>query len=385
MKKTRFITSLFILLLFGCKEIYDAHFSEPVTGYLVVEGFISNGASSTTIMLSRTTKLKDKFSMHPENGAVVLVESDKNERFRLQPSVAGSYSIPSLNLNPGNKYRINITTKDNKNYVSAFTPVKTTPPIDSVSWKKENDGLQLYVHAHDDAAKTRFYQWKYDETWEIRSSFVSNLVYYNPTRETIAATYKFPGHESDYSMYRCWQYNKLRNLLIGSTEKLTRDIVYLPLAFIEPHSIKLSVLYSIELRQYALSAEAYRFYLQMKKNNEQLGSIFDAQPSEVKGNLVCTTNPDEIVVGFVDVTQERVKRIFLNPYDIGGWNYREFCELNIIENISDSIKEKAGDMLPILPTELWPNDSIKLFSAARAECVDCKLLGSNLKPPYWPN
>ncbi len=385
MKRIFSITALFVPLFFGCKEIYDAHFSVPETGYLVVEGFISNGTSPTTIMLSRTTKLKDKFSMHPENGAVVLVESDKNERFRLQPSVAGSYSIPSLSLTPANKYRINITTKDNKNYVSAFTPVRTTPPIDSISWKKENDGLQLYVHAHDDAGKTRFYQWKYDETWEIRSAFVSNLIYYTSGRDNIAVTYKFPGHEFDYSMYRCWQYNKLRNLQIGSTEKLTKDVVYLPLAFIEPQSIKLSVLYSIQLRQYALSAEAYRFYLQMKKNNEQLGSIFDAQPSEANGNIVCTTNPNEIVIGFVDVTQEQVKRIFLNPYEIGGWNYREFCELNIIENISDSIKEKAWDMLPILPTELWPDDSIKLFAASRPECVDCRLLGSNLKPPYWPN
>lgn len=390
MKKSIFIISCCLATLCGCKDAYDADFLVPETGYLVVEGFISSGNTPTTITLSRTTKISDPSSLVPENSANVFVESDANDRYPLSSIGAGSYSISTLNLNAAKKYRINITTSNGKNYVSGFTAVKSTPPIDSISWKRENDGLQLYVHAHDDQAQTKFYRWRYDETWEIRSTFLSNLTYYTYLDENDGgtkrrATYTFPDRSYDMSKLRCWQNFRLRNIMIASTEMLTRDVVYLPLAYIEPASIKLSNLYSIEVKQYALSAEAYRFYLQMKKNTEQLGTIFDPQPSEAVGNITCTNDANEVVVGYVDITQEQVLRIFLTPSQVGGWGFREICQTVDIENVSDSIAAKGGGMLPVNPLETDGRDSIILFAAAPANCVDCTLRGSNVKPSFWPN
>lgn len=382
MKKLLFII-LFTSLFLGCRELYRANFPSPETGYLVVEGFISSGNTPTTITLTRSLKLTDKLSIKYENQAQVFVESNKNEKYMLQAIGNGTYSSAPLQLNSANTYRINITTREGKNYVSEFTPVKSTPPIDSISWQKEQEGLQLYVHAHNDANNTRFYQWKYDETWEINTMFPTRLKY------IFRGGRPFVDYINDKKTYndtiqRCWQYNRLRTIAIGSTEKLEKDLVYLPIAFIEPASIKLSVLYSIELKQYALSAEAYRFYLQMKKNNEQLGSIFDAQPSEVKGNISCTSHPDEIVVGFVDVTQEQIIRIFISPHQIGRWGYRQICESIEIENHPDSIGKYGAGLLPYETAQTSPEEAIITFMAATPTCVDCTILGSNKKPSYWP-
>ena len=77
-------------------------------------------------------------------------------------------------------------------------------------------------------------------------------------------------------------------------------------------------MYSINVKQYALSHEAYLFFEKIKKNTEQLGSIFDPQPSELQGNIHCITNPAETVVGYVDISEEKVQRNFYQEYESSG-------------------------------------------------------------------
>ncbi|MDO3626770.1 DUF4249 family protein [Mucilaginibacter sp. BT774] len=72
-----------------------------------------------------------------------------------------------------------------------------------------------------------------------------------------------------------------------------------PILSIASSAEKLSVEYSILVKQYALSADAYKFYANLKKNTEQLGSIFDAQPSAIRGNIHFVTTPAEPVIGYL--------------------------------------------------------------------------------------
>ena len=110
------------------------------------------------------------------------------------------------------------------------------------------------------------------------------------TNSPTAVAYKYPDQHNDTTIYKCWNTLEFSTIILGSTEKLTSDVVYLPVQYIEPHSEKLSVLYSINLRQYAISHDQYLFLQKMKKNTEQLGTIFDPQPSEISGNIHCLTD-----------------------------------------------------------------------------------------------
>src|SRR4030095_7378655 len=89
----------------------------------------------------------------------------------------GEYSIAQLILNSNKKYRLYIRTRDGKEYISDFTAIKHTPPIDSISWQRENGGVRLYVHSHDAQNGTKYYQWKYEETWEFHSDYYSSIKY----------------------------------------------------------------------------------------------------------------------------------------------------------------------------------------------------------------
>ena len=184
-------------------------------------------------------------------------------------------------------------------------------------------------------------------------------------------------------IHKCWNTVNSTNINLGSSEKLSEDLIYLPLIYIEPGSEKLSVLYSINVRQYALSHEAYLFFQKIKKNTEQVGSIFDAQPSELQGNIHCLTNPAEIVVGYVDISEEKIQRIFISNAELPGWDYRTRCAFITIDNNPDSIQKYGTGLYPTVPVSVGLG--IKTFNATPEEsCMNCTLTGSNVRPSYWP-
>lgn len=380
------ITYFFILLFYSisCREAYNVPSPSPPTGYLVVEGFINNGTEPTSIKLSRTTKLYDSAEVIYEYNAQVSIEGENNESYPLYESINGTYLSSELHLNSNEKYRLHILTTDGKEYLSDFSAVRNTPPIDSVSWKREN-GVQLYINTHDPQNNTRYYQWKYEETWEFHSAFASSLNYiFDPaSSKNTGVEYKYPDASTDTTIYKCWKTVNSTSINLGSSEKLAQDLIYLPLIYVEPASVKISVLYSINVKQYALSQDAYLFLQKIKKNTEQLGSVFDPQPSALQGNIHCLTNPAEVVVGFVEVSQEQNQRIYITNDQVPDWDYDAGCRSVVIFNNEDSIAKYGTGLIPAFPDEVF-RDFVVTFYAAEVRCIDCTLRGTNVKPDYWP-
>jgi hypothetical protein len=379
--------SIYIVLIIAgsCKEKFVPNLQSPATGYLVVEGFINSGQEPTTITLTRTTKLYDSADIIYENNATVNILGENNEMFPLFEIGNGRYVSSSLNLNNNEKYRLQIKTSDNKEYLSDFTAVKHTPDIDSITYVRNNDGLKVYINTHDASNNTKYYKWNYEETWEFHSAYLSVLEYFKDpfTNQILGVGYRNALHLPETTIFKCWQSNTSKNINIGSSEKLTADIIYLPLYSIAPASQRLSVLYSVLVKQYALSHDAYLYFEKIKKNTEQLGSIFDPQPSELQGNIHCTTNPSETVVGYVDVSEEKSQRIFIKNSDVPGWNYDAGCQLNIIKNQPDSINSRGSGTIPTGPHTIVQLSIVDFYASAET-CVDCTLSGTNIKPPFWP-
>jgi hypothetical protein len=377
--------TMMMLLFAQCKQEYDPNIEAQSTGFLVVEGFLNSGQGPTTIRLSRSSDLNDT-TLKPEAGAQLNVQGEDGSSFPLFGNGNGEYTIALLTLDNNVKYRLQIKTFDGKEYVSDYTAVKYTPPIDSITWQRENDGLRLYANARDPQNNAKYYQWKYEETWEIHSTYYNDLEYiFDPvTSKPTGVAYKYPDQHTDTTIYKCWNTLNSSTIILGSTEKLTSDLVYLPVQYIEPHSEKLSVLYSINLRQYAISHDEYLFLQKMKKNTEQLGTIFDPQPSEISGNIHCLTDTNEIVIGHVEITQEQVKRIFISNSQVPDWNYSVDCVFIEIDNNKDSIARYGIGLMPTLVSKTDPFRGINSFFASTPQCVDCTLRGVHQRPDFWP-
>jgi len=384
----KLITSLFILLAFlGCKEKYISPVVPPNLGYLVVEGTINSGAGTTSIVLKRTVALDSPVIVY-EAGAIVSVDGEDNSKAYLTEGITGNYSATNLNLQNSKRYRLNIVTRDGKVYQSDYTNPQNTPAIDSINWKQDPNGVQIYVNTHDATGLTKYYQWDYTETWEYHSPFMQyleyqqlntpsgikyDLVFYDPIRITY-----------DASIYKCWPTENSTSILLGSTITLSNNKIFLPLNYISAGSVKLAKLYSINTRQYSLSEGKYNYLQKIKKNTEGTGSVFDAQPSELVGNIHCTTNAAEPVIGYIDICQIQENRIFIDKTQLTNWNYASPCTQEEVLNNIDAISMKYGQLTPTNIAKETPFGSIISYYFAMPNCVDCTFYGTNIKPTFWP-
>jgi hypothetical protein len=379
MKAIHWLLLLFVLTG-GCTQKYNAPYHFPGSGYLVVEGYINTDTLPTNIMLSRATGLDSPYYLAVD-GATVNVESAAGTSFNIPDVGGGTYSGGPLPLDETQQYRVRIATSDGQQFLSDLVPVKITPPIDSASWKTTDGGVTIYVSSHDPENNTHYYQWKYDETWEYHSAFASNYEY--------SGGMVIPRPQSDL-IYTCWQTDTSTDIIIGSSAKLSSDVIYeFPVAIVPfINAKKLSVRYSILIRQYALTEDWYNFDQMIQKNTEQLGSIFDPQPSSLSGNIHCLTNPNEPVVGFIGCTSETDARIFidrsqLSPAQVITSGY-EGCLIDTIFNVPAFIVDTfgSGSYIPIEPT--YKQGLLYGWLAGTASCVNCTLHGGFLqKPDYW--
>ena len=370
-----------------CVQKYNSPYVSPPTGYLVVEGYIS-GNSPTQYTLSRTIPLPGDSAIPMETGAKVQVEGTDNSVYPLTEQSPGTYVAGTPALNAATQYRLRITTSAGEQYLSSYVQYKPTPPIDSVSWVEgynNSSGVQIFVNTHDPANATRYYQWQYGETWEYNSAEESTVQYDADTSPVMVVLRPLTNQ-----IYTCWRADSSTNILIGSSAKLAQDVIYLqPLTLIPTGAQQLSVEYSIFVRQYALTEDGYNFLTLMQSNTESLGTIFDPQPSELKGNIQCLTNPNEPVVGYVSAGTVQQQRIFIRRSQLSSWYYSFTCPITdtVVHTDTTSLEFFFGQAgyIPVGPAYSMGGGLLGWYSNV-AGCIDCRLQGgTTTEPAFWQN
>ncbi|HEV3250253.1 MAG TPA: DUF4249 domain-containing protein, partial [Puia sp.] len=314
MKISLVIKYLFISVLFdfgGCKEAYIPPAIQAANNFLVVDGFLNYGQDSTIINLSRARSLIDSLPSVPELNAQVTVEGQGSGLYPLNEVGNGEYAVNQMNLNPDQLYRIRITTTSGEQYASDFVPIKPTPPIDSINWIRKDNGVNIYANAHDPTNNTKYYRWEYTETWEYHSPYDSYLEYVN--KQLVI-------RDSSRKVLACWSTLKATNIFMASSANLSQDVIYeSPLEFIPLGSEKISVKYSILVKQFALTREAFEYWQNLRKSTEQVGSLFDAQPSQITGNIHSVNHPGQPVLGFISASSQAEKRIYITNSEVWPW------------------------------------------------------------------
>lgn len=367
-----------LLFSMSCKKPFEHDAISDSATLLVVEGVINQGGQ-TNIVLSRTLKLSDKSVVQMEKGAKVQVEGSNNTILPLTESSAGIYTLPATTFNTTLQYRLRIKTVAGKEYLSDLMSVRTTPVIDSLNWRREREGVGIYIDAHDSKNNTRYYQWDYLETWEQHSVEFSDYVYKD-------ARVQSRDPLESFKIFTCWKNEASTNILINSTVKLNSDVVDdFQLALIPNRSERLGVRYSMLVKQYAIGKEAFEYLTLMKRNSEQQGSLFDNQPSDIVGNIKCISNPNERVIGFINISQVIEKRIFINNNQVPEWNFDLTCGAIVVRNHKDSLNAAFVTGMNLITTyNLGATGAIESYNGNTAICLDCRTRGgSNVKPLFW--
>ncbi|HLY70936.1 MAG TPA: DUF4249 domain-containing protein [Puia sp.] len=377
-----FFLLLSLIFVFSCRQPYVPPIAKANLGYLVVDGTIIGGEDSTIINLSRTQNINDSISFvnNPETGAMVSVVGANGDLYNLLEQNPGQYVSDQLPLNTNELYRLKIVTSNGNQYLSDSMQVIISPPIDSVSGQLQNDGMHVTVTTHDPLNNTRYYRWNYTETWEYNSAYESAFIY-DPYSNMVFA------RDVNNYIFTCWRSDQSTSLLLGSSAKLSQDLIYeQPLILIPLGSQKLAIEYSILVKQYALDASAYNFWQILQNNTEQLGSLFDAQPSELTGNVHNIANVNEPVLGYVSVSTIQQQRVFIpSP---ASWVYPPLqgCSKIEVPNIPDSFAFYfRNSYIPISADVDQATGAVIGYFSSYSTCVDCtEQGGTTVKPPFWP-
>jgi hypothetical protein len=373
---------LFLILnCLGCREYFEPPALKNTPKYLVVDGLLTSSPDSTSITLTYTRSLKDTASEIPELNARLMVEGDRNTTIPLTEIGNGHYRN-LLTLNPNEKYRLRISTEDGRIYLSDYIPFKQTPPIDSLYWEQDTSQVKFYISTHDPQSKTIYYRWHFEETWQYSTYLTSNFDYKSGT--LIPRT-------PEQQIHICWNFNSSPNILLGSSARLSQDLIshYL-FNSVSKSTEKLYILYSVTVNQYALTADEYDYWTDLKKNSEQLGTLFDAQPSQQNGNIHCLTNPQEPVIGYLSASSIQKKRLFVGINEMNNMNYLPYylpCQnlKDVTTGFSPFDTSRAYEYLEA-PRHLftfWYYDGT--YHVAQNFCIDCREHGgTNIKPSYWP-
>ena len=374
---------LLLLALTSCVKSYNAPVPDAARTYLVVDGYIrTNGPS--TFRLSRTLGLTAS-QPQVEGQAKVLIKDDMGTEYSLSERPAGTYTLSQRQpLDSTRRYQLRVTTAGGTAYESDLVPVQRTPPIDTVSWRATGDGVQIAVSAHGAPGRpTTYYRWDYQETWRYTSAFYSHLFYDKASNSL---------EQRNGDIYNCWSTVGSNTINLGSTATLGQDVLsQQPLLLIPTKSAKLRIRYSILVLQYGQTADEYHYWETLKKNTESIGSLYDALPTQLTGNLHNLADPAEPVLGYVGAHSLRTHRIFIDrtelplPFDWVFETGYEGCG-KVPETYEPFVSLSVFGSPNFLPIDAIYNENGRLvgYTGASTDCVDCRARGgSNLRPSFW--
>jgi hypothetical protein len=368
-----------VVLAAGCLDSYPPPKGKGTANTLVVEALIDPDNGTGSVTLTRSIPLASVERPKAESRAEVTIEDESGFSFKLPETEPGIYKISSAALSIDKKYRLNIRTSQNSIYQSDYIVSKRTPPIDTISYAVVNDGLEIRVSAHDPTGNSQYYRWRYTETWEYFSSYSSQYRIQSPG---VVVDRAF-----NESLQHCWKTQSGLPMLMESTVRLKEDrVTNFPLLVIPGNSIKLSVKYSILLRQQALTEEAYNYWSTLQRITENLGGLYDPLPAELKGNISCITDPSESVIGFFSGGSIEEKRIFLRAKDLPAGLLRYNSPVCQIDTLwaADLPGTPVGTLLI---GAIYNEEYTRIIAYTTAEnwCIDCQAYGGGvlIKPDFW--
>ena len=317
---------LLLLLPMSCIDPYQVDVPEGQQ-LLTVEGLIHTGLGPHSITLTRSDTYGSVFEglVRPVTGATVVVRDNEGQIIFLSEGqeARGSYFTPlGFRAESGKSYTLQIQTADGKVYTSLPEQVESAPEIEDISIKtvtvpvegetSPRSGVQLISEINDPADQNNFYFWR-----------LSPIVYVLETRPdlfTPRPTPESPGRDPQPKpcCAICFRTETTGNqsLFIAQDDSFNGLTTRIPAGFIEDDGLRFVNTLRVDLNQYAISQEAYRFLRLVKQQAEISGSIFDPPPATIRGNMISLDNPEEVVLGYFIVAGESSKRIYIDKSDL---------------------------------------------------------------------
>lgn len=385
------------LLISSCVEPITIE-TETFDDLIVIEALITNEFKHHQISLTKTYGLDQNVAQALRNASVRIVDSEQNTYTFTEESPGGYVSHLEFEAIPNRSYQLLITTSEGKEYQSNQSVLPSETQIESVTINtglNEDDilGVSINANSFDPNGESKYYRYEYEETYKIIAPR------WSPYNSIIVTQDSVDLEERTKEEKTCYKTLHSTDIIQTQTTGLEEDRVTQKLVrFIPANDFIISHRYSILVKQYIQSLEAYTYFKTLKELSGSESVLSQNQPGFLTGNIIATDNPNEKVIGYFDVSSVSTKRIFFNFRDafpdvqIPGPPYFIECELfaPLIDNSDDSLINiiANGTLKFYLINSCCPMEPPIVPGGGPhvmviPECGDCTTVGSNVVPDFW--
>jgi hypothetical protein len=297
-----------ILLLSSCVEEYT---NNPTLSseILIVDGLITNQLDADTIAVSYSKGRAFDVEIVPVKNCKITILSDEGQVYNLQEDADGKYYTPSNMVRQiGKSYKLKLSIPNGDNYESNFEKMTEVPvpKVYDVFDEKAilnpkgnifRKGNKVYINFQDppEVSNKYLFRYKYYEQIAICKTCYNSRVLQGTDCEYIELKKYYPFF--DYVCKGdCWDIYYDNSINIFSDEYSNGKLINGLLIGSIPYVNYTGAL--MEIKQYSISTEGYRFYNLLYLQGQKTGSLTDTPPSPIVGNIRNIDNPQRIVTGF---------------------------------------------------------------------------------------
>ena len=371
--KTILLLLLIITLTQGCIDPYYPEINDKQNS-IIIDGTLTDKEGYHYIHVSRSVPYESLENTPIQNCTVEVID-DSGNAIHFYESEPGLYEqwIDQDFLETGRKYKLRVLSAGSK-YESRYETMLPCPPVNNVYWeieKKETAdpenpiyGIQFYTDLVTQSGDAKNYRWELEETWEYHSEYLIRI-YWNGKEMITLPT-------GTDSLFFCWDSGSIHEIYTSTIKNITGDTLSrILLKYISNETSRLTVKYSLLIKQYALSDTAYEYWNQLKKLSQETGGLYETQPPQIRGNIFNTRDDYETVLGYFNVSGISEKRIFVSEkFNFFSENF--YCVPFVPQWVP---------LLSLPVYFIWDDYVLKV---ANRECFDCTLSGGITdKPDFW--
>ena len=394
--KIKYKLIIFLLItctIYSCIEPFEAE-TKTFESVLVIEARLTNEVKYHEIELNRTYTFEENKPVAELNAVVKIIDDQQNEFQFIQNSQGKYVSIDKFGAVSDRSYQLSVITNDGKQYSSELISLPESNLTNNLTFNKETnqqnvEGIAMYMDSFDELENSGYYRFEFEETYKIIPPYWSEyeLIPYPSVRDSVTLVLKT---REDRVCYNTVKFNdiNIKNTNDFGENRINPFLV----RFVERDNFIMAQRYSMLVKQFALSREAYTFYETLKNFSESEGIFSENQPGFIYGNIVSQENSQEKVIGFFDVSKVYSKRIFFNYYDFYLGELRPFIQECIISAPSENPPLEEDSLWTLLitgkviyasenDTDVQPGEGP--YYVVPPICGDCTLLGTTMVPEFW--
>ena len=379
---------------------------------LVVDGTITNLAEPQLLTLYRAQadRLTGRAGQLPVTQARVEVVVDSTRVVAAHETTDGHYQLPAdFKGQIGHAYQLRFMLSDGTRYVSTQQVMPAVAPITKVRAEFNPKSLStplggfytaghdLFIESQDPAEQHNYYRWSWilyeRQYWcrtcvkgvyalhKVLAGVYKDQYYFvagnEPTEDCFTPPPGYAAYDAPYVPDGHWYYDyacrtNCWEILYGYDITVFDD-TYTNGNLITKQRIAQVPFYDyqpglVDIRQFGLTADAYRYYKLFQDQTQNTGNLVDTPPTALGGNVHEVTNPQVICVGYFTASAVSLVHYWLDRQDTQGVAYGaldpEGPHSNLGDDLFYALNQRRTNPEPPPPYQggrnapnvrIWPN------------------------------